>query len=257
MGTVLRAAAFTGMFLPRSLRDTTINIPANEYFELCAMDKSIAKNPLCKILLLFAEAGCLDQVAYTIMLMADPTSEGNITVTKQGIEVHANYLSTKDDIEGLGALGRSSFNTFTSMRGPSAPQQPCDNKKDPNCAVSSCPDIFSLLNEFLATTMEKLYPQRAGDLSYLKDPPPSAGFPHFIEWGINQGMTNYELGKLMSTYNIGTHHMAGTARIGSVIDTKFQVKGTSGLYVVDGSALPRTTRVTPWPLLWDLEGWLG
>jgi choline dehydrogenase-like flavoprotein len=135
------------------------------------------------------------------------------------------------------------------MSGPSAPQQPCDNdsnnKKDLTCAVRSCPDIFSLLNEILATTMEKLYPKRAGDLSYLKDPPPSLVFPHFIEWGIQQGLNNYELGKLMSTFNIGSHHMAGTARIGSVIDTKFQVLGTTGLYVVDGSALPKTTRVNP------------
>jgi choline dehydrogenase-like flavoprotein len=66
-----------------------------------------------------------------------------------------------------------------------------------------------------------------------------------MEWGINQGMNNYELGKLMRDFNDGSHHMAGTARIGSVIDTKFKVMGTTGLYVVDGSALPRTTRVNP------------
>jgi hypothetical protein len=82
-GTVRRAAAFTGMYFPRSLRDTKINIPANEYFELCAKEHSMA-NPLCSTLLLLAKAGCLDQVAYNIMLVSDPTSEGNVTVTKLG-----------------------------------------------------------------------------------------------------------------------------------------------------------------------------
>jgi choline dehydrogenase-like flavoprotein len=60
---------------------------------------------------------------------------------------------------------------------------------------------------------------------------------------IKQGLDDYELGEALRETVFSSYHYAGTARFGSVIDSRFKVKGTEGLYVADSSALPKSTRV--------------
>merc|ERR1712224_1076301 len=45
---------------------------------------------------------------------------------------------------------------------------------------------------------------------------------------------------------LSTYHYFGTAAVGTVVEPgSFQVRGTRGLYVVDASVIPRSTRINP------------
>jgi choline dehydrogenase-like flavoprotein len=237
------ALAFEKSLFPTTYRDDPLAELFTKIIRVCSEEK-LYKTPLCVPLLPLRNAGCLATVASIAAMVSDPSSEGNVTLGPKGeLQVDCNYLSNREDIEALGAHLRSSFNILSSMTGPSAPQQPCDKKKDgPFCPLQTCPDLFALFLGVLASVLSVLNPKGAEDIAYMKDVPPSAVFPPSIEWGINQGLDDYELGKQESTGIVSPHHFAGTARFGSVIDTKFKVKGTEGLYVADASALPRTTR---------------
>jgi GMC oxidoreductase len=234
--------AFERSLFPTTFRDSPLSELATKIIRVCSEEK-LFKTPLCAPFLPLRNAGCLAQVASIAALVSDPSSEGNVTLGPKGeLQVECNYLSNRRDIEALGAHLRRSFNILTSMTGPSAPQQPCDKEDGPFCPLQTCPDIFQLFLGLLDSVLRVLNPAGAEDFVYLKDVPPSAVFPPTVEWGINQGLDDYELGKQESTGIVSPHHFAGTARFGSVIDTKFKVKGTEGLYVADASALPRTTR---------------
>jgi GMC oxidoreductase len=234
--------AFERSLFPTTLRDGPLSKLFTKIIRVCSEEK-LFKTPLCAPFLPIRNAGCLATIASIAALVSDPSSEGNVTLGPKGeLQVDCNYLSNREDIEALGALIRSSFNILSSMTGPSAPQQPCDKQNDgPFCPLQTCPDLFQLFLGTLASVVSVLNPKEADDIEFLKDVPPSAVFPPTIEWGINQGLDDYELGKQESTGIVSPHHFAGTARFGSVIDTKFKVKGTEGLYVVDASALPTTT----------------
>jgi choline dehydrogenase-like flavoprotein len=234
--------AFERSLFPTTLRDSPLSVLATKIIRVCSEEK-LFYTPLCAPFLPLRNAGCLATVASIAALVSDPTSEGNVTLGPKGeLQVDCNYLSNREDIEALGAHLRSSFDILTSMTGPSAPQQPCDKEDSPFCPLQTCPDLFKLYLGLLTSVLTVLNPEEAEDIAFLKDVPPSAVFPPSIEWGINQGLDDYELGKQESIGIVSPHHFVGTARFGSVIDTKFKVKGTEGLYVVDASALPKTTR---------------
>jgi choline dehydrogenase-like flavoprotein len=234
--------AFEKSLFPTTLRDGPLAELASKIIRVCSEEK-LFKTPLCAPFLPLRNAGCLATVASIAAMVSDPSSEGNVTLGPKGeLHIDCNYLSNREDVEALGAHLRSSFNILTSMTGPSAPQQPCDKEDGPSCPLQTCPDIFKLFLGLLASVLSVLNPKGAEDIAFLKDVPPSAVFPPSIEWGINQGLTDYEIGQQERTGIISPHHFTGTARFGSVIDTRFKVKGTEGLYVADASALPRTTR---------------
>ena len=172
------------------------------------------------------------------------TSEGSVSIGVNGtLEVDCNHLNSREDIEAFGAHARRGFNLVSALDGESAPEYPCDPKKNPTCALTTCPNLFKTIQDFILLGITVLYPKEAKQFLYKKEAEASVIFPNNIELLINQGLDDYELGKILRTNVVSSYHYAGTARPGSVIDSRFKVKGTEGLYVADSSALPKSTRV--------------
>lgn len=52
-------------------------------------------------------------------------------------------------------------------------------------------------------------------------------------------------------------HWVGSASMGSVVDSRFMVKGFDNLRIVDGSVLPQVTRMNPFFTLTSIGRYAG
>ena len=229
--------AYERIFAPSLLRSLFIADDIVERIQKCSTEVIGGQvdqlSGECEAFQPLVEANC--HASFTILgaLVADPSSSGRIHFGLGGDPiVNVNYLSTKDDIEALGATIRTGFQIMTSISGPSVLQRPCE-VDDAACEMS-CPDLAKELEGELGGIVGLLLP------SY----PASTIFPFSVEAHVNaHSSSNFTLGtsELFSIFS--PHHFAGTARVGSVLDKNFQVLGTENLYVADASALPKTPRV--------------
>jgi GMC oxidoreductase len=236
---------FNKALFPKSLRDSKLSLLVSELLQLCDSSKGDT-NPICIVNAPFDKAGCAKQVVFLSGLVGDPSSEGSVSIGKNGkLEIDCNHLSTRQDIEAFGAHARRGYELIRAIQGESAPVYPCDdNEKDPKCQLTTCPNLFKTLQDLLLLGITVLYPKEAKGFPYKKkDTEASVIFPYSIELLIGQGLDDYELGMSLRENVFSSYHYAGTARFGSVIDSRFKVKGTEGLYVADSSALPKSTRV--------------
>lgn len=235
--------AFNQALFPTSLRNSTLAAFVSEYLLLCDGSKG-ATNPICIPNIPSREAGCTRQVAIVASYVGNVSSEGSVSIGENGkLEIDCNHLSTREDIEAVGAQARRGFDLVNALEGESAPEYPCDNKKEPGCQLTTCPNLFKTLEDHILVAITVLYPKEAKEFLYKKKAEASVIFPNNIELLIRQGLDDYELGQILRTNIVSSYHYAGTARFGSVIDSRFKVNGTEGLYVADSSALPKSTRV--------------
>jgi GMC oxidoreductase len=235
--------AFNRALFPSTLRDSNLAALVTEYLLLC--DSSAGNtNPVCIPNIPFKEAGCTKQIAIVASYVGNISSEGSVSIGVNGtLEVDCNHLNSREDIEAFGAHARRGFDLVGALDGESAPEYPCDTKKNPTCALTTCPNLFKTLQDLILLGITLLYPKEAKQFQYEKEAEASVIFPNNIEQLVKQGLDDYELGKILRTNVVSSYHYAGTARFGSVIDSRFKVKGTDGLYVADSSALPKSTRV--------------
>jgi len=239
--------------LPRSLRDSLFANAFYNIFDSC-FNKVQAKNPLfgpgpqCVDAVALYEAKCVSRAAALFSFVSEPTSIGEVTLDGgllgSQLRVHVNYVNSPDDIESLGALGRSVYDVLSSVTGPSAPQTPCEDPTDAGCFEYSCPDL-----------LKRFYDRTRGLLSLvdgkadekLPKAPASTVFPHYVEQYVSSTSDDRELGELLKRDVVTPQHFAGTAAVGRVLESDLKVKECTGLYVADASALTKTPRINPMP----------
>lgn len=243
---LLNVAAFQRAFFPLDLRDSLLADLATMVVDICSNripeDGSktlIGNSPLCIDFKRIIDAGCDRRLMGIGAMLGEPSSRGSVSLGKFGrIHVDVNFVDTEADKEALGQATRVGFEVATSIEGPAAPQQPCADDAPAECRENSCPDI---LGSYFASSQDLL-----GFIAPGVDLPPnpiSVVQPGMIENTISTRSSDADIGETVKDVLIAAHHLAGTAQFGKVINSRFQVRGAENLYIVDGSALPRTT---PW-----------
>ena len=139
-------------------------------------------------------------------------------------------------------FARVAYKLVTLNTGPTAPQAPCADKNDEACMSMSCPDILAQLG---VDTKKELGIVKPADATMIRTAPASVVAPQYLAQLLASSTDDMANGEVLSEDIFSEQHFAGTAAIGSVIDSSFKVIGAEGLYVVDASALPHLTRINP------------
>lgn len=245
---MLNWAIFERIFVPSRSRDSLFAdlsvILKTTCESLLDSNSSIVSELFCREFVALDKAQCASLGGGLFAFVVEPTSTGEVLLGPWGgLQISVNYLATPEDIEAYGALSRLAFQVLKNVEGSSAPQTGCDDPLNEECIQSSCPDLYVRFFDFVHNTMRLLDP--AGAKTYPECTVSSVTPPWFepviTESNNNDATTGALLGETMIT----PQHFAGTAAVGRVLDRNFQVMGTGGLYVADGSAIPKTARVNP------------
>jgi choline dehydrogenase-like flavoprotein len=213
------------------------------------LDVDVTNSPprICSSMVPLFRAGCSKNIVGIASLIGQPTSRGSVTVSDNGsVRVDVNYLSTPEDLTAFGASVRTTYKIMSSFTsGPGAIQQPCADGDDKECVSQSCPNLIKNYVDYTYNALRIAMPLKARK---MKRAPASMLYPQFVEPAIaDVSNTDYDIGTITSDDIFAAHHLAGTASIGTVVDSSkdFQVIGVNGLYVTDASMLPTTTRANP------------
>jgi len=214
------------------------------FIDFCAdeIEKSGSPSFLCDAFVAQIENGC-DRTTGMTVVLANPSSKGKVSVDWWGrIKIVGGFLTTKDDIEALGAAARSVFEQLSARAtGPAALQTPCADPNDNSCKAHSCPDINEELLADGRAVMTVLNKKAAQAIPY--GAPASMVSPNFIESYLESSDDNFTVGKLLSQWITAGYHYCGTAGVGKVTDENLKVIGAEGLFISDASAIPKTPRV--------------
>ena len=200
------------------------------------------QSPPCQQLFPLVNANCFGDFSIMASLLSTPTSRGSVTIDPSDGSpvIDLNHLATPEDLEAFGASIRLGFQVMKALEADIF-LSPCDPPDDVACVANSCPDLFRL---FADTTLGQLA-DFDPTFTLPPDHPRSFLFPSFLEFLVESGADDTTIGAAMSTAIVTPHHFAGTAAMGSVIDETFAIPGVGGLYVVDASVLPNTSRGNP------------
>ena len=234
-------------FVPVSLRNSWFASAAVQLLEFCDTNLDVDPTPsvACSPMVPLTRAGCYKNIVGVASLIAEPTSRGAVTVENGQLKVDVNYLSSDIDLEAFGATVRTAHEVMSSFTGRTALQEPCADKSDAECMSQSCPELIKDYVDFTYNSLRLAMPNQA---SKMRLAPASTLYPQFVEPALAD-LNNDDLafGKIIRDDIFAAHHFAGTAAIGTVVDSSrdFAVLGVEGLYVTDASMLPTTTRCNP------------
>lgn len=228
-GDLIDFARFERILLPRYLRFSPLGTVVDSVLQFCnnelAGDGFGLFGILCAPFIPFYAFKCTESISGVASLISEPSSKGQVKLTQNGkVVVEPGYMKTDDDLEIMGATIRFMAPIFAARDGKiSGPSQPDD----------ACPIVYcTIQNLFAVTTLMLSY---AGYGSSQFD-------PNWVGPDL-QRLDDLEMGEKASKYVISTHHFAGTAALGGVVDGNFKVMGVEGLYIADASILPTTPRV--------------
>jgi choline dehydrogenase-like flavoprotein len=247
--SMLTLAAWQRNFVPTSLRNTFFAETAVGLVDFCNnqnLETDPTPNPLCNDITPLVKAGCHKNIYGVACLIGEPTSRGTVTLNGMGqVKVGVNYLSTDHDLSAFGASVRTGFSIVPALTGASAPQLPCTDPSNATCKARSCPDLITDYVEHTKRALRLVMPRQAYK---MKSAPTSVVYPQFIpDLLANATLDDLSFGRLIRDEIFAAHHFAGSASIGTVVDSSrsFAVIGTSGLYVADASMLRTTPRGNP------------
>jgi choline dehydrogenase-like flavoprotein len=241
-------AAWQRNFVPASLRNNWFATASVGVLKFC--DENLDDNPnpntLCAPMEPLNNAGCNKNIVGIASLLGTPTSRGSVSVKGNGeLRVDVNYLATDVDLEAFGATIRTTHEIMSSFTGPASLQRPCVDKKNQTCMSNSCPELIKDYVDYVHSAVKLATPSFA---SRIRRAPASMLYPQYVEPALaNKNNDNLYMGKILKDDIFAAHHFAGSSSIGTVVDSanQFSVIGVDGLYVVDASMLPTTTRGNP------------
>lgn len=240
-------ASWQRNFVPVSLRNSWFATAAVQVLDFCNenLHKDPTPNVICSAMVPLVRAGCYKNIVGVASLIGEPTSRGTVTIQNGQVKVDVNYLSTDIDLQAFGATVRTAHEVMSSFTGRTALQQPCADKSDEECMKQSCPELIKDYVDYTYNTLRLAMPSQAKKMLLA---PASMLYPQFVEPALaDKNNSDLAIGKLVRDDIFAAHHFAGTAAIGTVVDSSdnFAVIGVDGLYVTDASMLPTTTRCNP------------
>jgi choline dehydrogenase-like flavoprotein len=245
--SMLLLASWQRNFVPVSLRNTWFATAAVQLIDYCDKNIDTAPSPniACSPMVPLVRAGCYKNIVGIASLISEPTSRGSVTVQNGQVKVDVNYLSTDNDLQAFGATVRTAHEVMSSFSGRTALQQPCADKNDKECMQQSCPELIKDYVDYTYNTLRIALPSQA---SKMRLAPASALYPQFVGPALaDKNNSDLDIGKIVRDDIFAAHHFAGTAAIGTVVDSSkdFAVIGVEGLHVLDASMLPTTPRCNP------------
>jgi choline dehydrogenase-like flavoprotein len=245
--SMLLLASWQRNFVPVSLRNSWFANAAVQLIDFCDrnIDDEPTPNVACNAMVPLVRAGCYKNIVGVANLISEPTSRGSVMVENGRVKVDVNYLSTDLDLQAFGATVRTGHEVMSSFTGRTALQQPCADKTDRRCMKQSCPELIKDYVDYTYNTLRVAMP---GQASKMRLAPASMLYPQFVEPALaDENNDDLAIGKIVRDDIFAAHHFAGTAAVGTVVDSSkdFAVIGVEGLYVVDASMLKTTTRCNP------------
>lgn len=245
--SMLLLASWQRNFVPVSLRNSWFATAAVELIDFC--DQNIDNDPTpsiaCNQMVPLVRAGCYKNIVGVASLIAEPSSRGTVTIQNGQVKVDVNYLATDIDLQAFGATIRTAHEVMSSFTGRTAMQQPCADKTDTECMKQSCPELIKDYVDYTYRTLRLAMPSQA---SKMRLAPASMLYPQFVEPALaDENNDDLAIGKIVRDDIFAAHHFAGTAAVGTVVDSSkdFAVMGVEGLHVIDASMLQTTTRCNP------------
>jgi choline dehydrogenase-like flavoprotein len=224
---MLSLAAWQRNFVPASIRNTLFADAATELIDFCDNEVDVNPTPsfLCDQVVPIVKGGCHKNIFGVASLIGEPTSRGTISLNSMGqVNVDVNYLTTDHDLRAFGAAVRTGFGIVTAHTGATAPQLPCKDKTDAKCMSTSCPELIADYIDYTRGVLKLLLPKEAYK---MKAAPASVIYPQFIEPALANISYDDDLvfGKFIRDDIFAAHHFAGSASIGTVVDSSlsFQV----------------------------------
>ena len=146
-GQLYQVNSFQQSNLPTALRPNFIGSVSGITFDRC--DRRFgnpirtAFSPLCNDIFPLLENSCGDYTIGMSVLLADPSSVGEVTLDSLGNpRVNVNYMDTPDDIEALGKAARVGYEILTNFPAPIGPPVvPCEDPTDEACTSTNCPEL--------------------------------------------------------------------------------------------------------------------
>jgi GMC oxidoreductase len=160
------------------------------------------------------DAGCDQRVVVYATVLSQPTSRGFVERTLWGkLRVNVKFMDTSRDRKVLFLAFQKGVEVMAGLAGNVAPQQP---------GSGTCPTLL------------------ANALSLFGS---SGDNPPFNYPNLDSTNDQDEGGDILAQRVVAAHHFAGTAQLGKVVDNRFRITGTEGLYVADASVFPITPPV--------------